>query len=212
MRKPSGPFAATLEAMMDPEPLPAGLGQPGNPAECGTAGNFDERFERVGSALYAWARLRIRPRLRPFMDVEDLLQEVWVRGSRSFASFDAAKGSFHAWLFGIARNTLLEGMRGSARARRMDSTLGDGTRIFQPVERAASVTSVSRRMARNEAMERLLARVQSLPPVERHLFLWCGLEERTCAEAATRLGVSESMATKRWRRLRTRLKKELGDS
>lgn len=173
--------------------------------------SFPAEFERVAPALYTWARLRIRPQLRAHLDADDLLQEVWARAYARLDHYDPAQGKLRAWLFGIARNALLESLRRLALAPRRESSTSGTTHGFRLDQRAESVTSITKRLARDEAIERLLARVEALPTDERRLFVWCGLEERTCAEAATRLGVSEEAATKRWQRLRARLKGELGE-
>ena len=41
---------------------------------------------------------------------------------------------------------------------------------------------------------------------ERNLVLYCGLEGYSCAQAAARLGISPEAATKRWQKLRERMR------
>jgi len=68
------------------------------------------------------------------------------------------------------------------------------------------VTSISARLARDEALNAFLDRARSLDPVDRELLVRCGLEGTDCTVAATRLGISSEAATKRWQRLRAELR------
>lgn len=78
----------------------------------------------------------------------------------------------------------------------------EGSRVGSMPELADSVTSISLRFAREDAVQRFLAYVGELEDEERMLVLYCGLEEYTCAAPASRLGISPDAATKRWQALR----------
>jgi len=69
-----------------------------------------------------------------------------------------------------------------------------------------SVTSISSRLGRDEAVQRFLAYVEELDPEERRLLLYCGLEGYSSREAAERLGILPDTALKRWQSLRARLR------
>jgi RNA polymerase sigma-70 factor (ECF subfamily) len=66
---------------------------------------------------------RYRERVRAFLasrlwdarNLEDATQEVLFRALRALGSFDAASGSFGPWLFGIARNHVVDHARGADR-------------------------------------------------------------------------------------------------
>src|SRR5690242_3121658 len=78
----------------------------------GTRGaEFERAFAEAAPALYAWAELRIRPSMRARLDPQDLVQEVWLRGARSHARFDASASSFRAWIFKIGKHVMLEAVR-----------------------------------------------------------------------------------------------------
>jgi DNA-directed RNA polymerase specialized sigma24 family protein len=69
-----------------------------------------------------------------------------------------------------------------------------------------SVTSFTQRLARDDAVRAFLRAAQALEETDRMLLVHCGLEDETAAEAATKLGLAEEAARKRWQRLRARLR------
>lgn len=164
---------------------------------------FARQFEVVGPVLLAWARLRVRPELRVQLDPEDLLQEVGCRAFANVRAFDARRGSFRQWLFGIANRVLLEAMRELGRQPR-SLEIGPERTGFSDV--AAVITSITRKVARDELVGRFLLQVDGLEAGDRELLLHHGLEELTHAQVATLLGIGEDAVRKRWQRLRDRLR------
>ena len=174
-------------------------------AQDGDAANFARLYEHIAPAIFTWASLRLRPDQRGVLEPSDLVQEVWLRAWRKIDTFDTQKTRFRYWVFRIAKNVLLEASR---QARRPDNrarrATSDGTDPLAAI--ADSITGVSRRVARDENLERFRAAVLDLPPEERKLVLHCGLEGLPLREAGQRLGISEEAAGKRWQRLRERLR------
>jgi RNA polymerase sigma-70 factor (ECF subfamily) len=166
----------------------------------GDSSRFEALYERVAPALYGWAALRIRPELHARLDPEEVAQETWFRALRSFDDFSPERATFRAWLFGIAKNVLLE----SLRELRASEAAGAGTTTRALVLEAQSdpVTSITRRVARADALRAFLERVRALGEDEQTLTILCGLEGQSCEEAAARLGITSQAAVKRWQRLR----------
>jgi len=138
---------------------------------------------------------------------DDVLQELWLRGSRDFERFDPQRGSFRTWIFQVAKHTLLDALRERASMERPWSeragvTTGAGPRLEAVPE---AVTTFTRRLARDEALEKLLDELAALESDERELVVICGLEGRATTEAARLLGISMEAARKQWQRLRERL-------
>ena len=67
-------------------------------------------------------------------------------------------------------------------------------------------TSIRSRMARDESVSKLVEHVASIDEVDRKVLIHCGLEDMPCALAAVRLGMGVEAVTKRWQRLRARLR------
>jgi RNA polymerase sigma factor (sigma-70 family) len=167
---------------------------------------FEVLYADVAPALYAWAELRIRPSLRAQLEPQDLVQEIWLRGRRSFGSFDARGVGFRPWAFRIGKNILMEALRAS-RSDASPQVGGSPTKSVLALDRIPeSVTSFTQRLAREDSMRAFLAEAQALDESDRMLLVHCGLEAESCAEAAVKLGLSEDAAIKRWQRLKARLR------
>ena len=167
---------------------------------------FEDLFEEVAPALYAWAELRIRPALRARLDPQDLVQEVWLRGQDRFRHFDERGIAFRAWIFRIGKNVLLEALRAARTAALVSGPGSTGSGSFGLDRIPQSVTSFTQRLAREDSVRAFLAHAESLHETDRMLLIHCGLEGEACAEAALKLGLTEDAAIKRWQRLRAKLR------
>ncbi len=161
--------------------------------------DFCECYAPVAGALAAWARLRVLGGLRRRIDPEDIVQETVVRAYDRFATFDPAKGAFRAWLFGIANNVMREIL--VQRASRPTESRRERTTSTVFDQLPDDATSISRRAARSEAVEKLVARLQQLDESEQRLFIFRALEGMRLDDIAAHLGVSGAALEKRWQRL-----------
>jgi len=196
--------------MSDGEEEPAGGGKTrdlARAAQRGEEGRFAELYERIAPAVHAWASLRIRPEMRGQVDPEDVVAEVWCRAWKAFARFDAEHASFRAWVFQIAKNVMLEAFRKAQRAGSAAGRAGPSTRAFQLQNAPDTATEVSRRMARDEGLQVLLAWAKGLEEEEQKLFLHCGLEGMGYAEVAERMQLQYDTVAKRWQKLRERVER-----
>lgn len=169
---------------------------------------FEKSYAEVAPALYAWAELRIRPSLRARLEPQDLLQEVWLRGKRSYARFDPGSGSFRAWAFRIGKNVLMEAIRAVRQEALTTPGLSPTNRMLALEGVPQNVTSFTQRLANEESIREFLRHAEGLDEPDRMLLIHCGLEDETCAEAAPKLGLSEDAAIKRWQRLKARLREK----
>ncbi|MEO6593589.1 MAG: RNA polymerase sigma factor [Planctomycetota bacterium] len=163
-------------------------------------------YPPLAPALHAWACLRLQPDERPRLLPEDLTQEVWLRAFQIFDTFDPSVTSFRAWLFSVAKNVLLEARRRSRRAGAEHAAHGSSTRLASLDQVPLEVTSVTRRVAKDDELRRFVEKLGELDDIERQTVLHCGLEELSLEQAAARLGESYAATAKRWRRLRDRLR------
>jgi RNA polymerase sigma-70 factor (ECF subfamily) len=167
---------------------------------------FARLYTAVAPALHAWACVRLAGSDRARVAPEDLTQEVWLRALQVFARFDADRSSFRAWLFTVAKHVLLEVRRRLREQRPERAAFGCTSRIVAIEQVPESVTSVSRRLARCEDLQRFVDRLQQLEPIEQQTVLHCGLEGMPQAVAAVRLGELPATTAKRWQRLRERIR------
>jgi RNA polymerase sigma factor (sigma-70 family) len=163
-------------------------------------------YPPLAPALHAWACLRLRPEDRPHLPPEDLTQEVWLRAFQVFHTFNSSRTSFRAWLFAVAKNVLLEVRRRARRSQAEQAAHGSSSRLSALEQVPLEVTSVTRRVAKDEDLQRFVARLRELDETERQTVLHCGLEALSLKEAATRLGESYDATAKRWQRLRDRMR------
>ncbi len=197
-----------MSAPVDPSDDPSSQGETQRLARAyrdGGSPRFDELYARIAPALFTWAKLRVRPAMRGFVDPEDVVQEVWCRACKGFAAFDADSASFRPWIFRIAKNVLLEAFRKHQSLASMPGGAGASTRLFQLQNLPDSATNISHRLARDEGIRQLLAWVESLDEDEQKLFVHCGLEGLSYAEVSERLQVERDTIAKRWQKLRDRI-------
>jgi len=166
---------------------------------------FAREFEAASPALLAWARLRVRPELRAMLDPEDLIQEVGCRAFASLPTYDRARASFRQWLFGFANHVLLEALRELGRQPKRLDPGPDRTGLSDAV---AVITTITRKVAKNEIVQLFLARIDDLESTDRELLLHHGLEELPHAQVAVLLGAGEDAVRKRWQRLVERLRQD----
>ena len=163
-----------------------------------------DAFVHLLPGLYAWARLRTPASVRQRLEPEDLAHDVWVRVTQRYEQFDPQRGSFRAFVFGVAKMVLHELTRRQLRYER-EGASGGTSRMQSLARKSATITSVTQRVARSEEIQNFLTRVQELEDDDRMLVVHCGLEEMSLREAATRLAISYESAAKRWQRLRARM-------
>lgn len=119
-------------------------------------------YRAYGRELYGFA---VR-RLGDPGAAEELVQDVFVRAWRHAGDYEAARGSVRTWLYGIARNAIVDAER--RRGRRPALGAGDGGDApsgDEPVERALLGWQVQHAFSRLTPEHReviLLAHVQGL--------------------------------------------------
>ncbi len=172
-------------------------------ARDGNVADLERLYERSLPALCVWIRARVTHGLRMQIDVEDLLQEVWLRALAGFARFDPERSSFRTWLIGIAKNVLLESLREASTSRGRLAATGQSSILDRVPD---SVTTLTRAVTRNDDVQHMHAFIAQLDEDERALLLGHGIEGLTLSEIGLRLDVSAETAGKRWQRLVARLR------
>jgi RNA polymerase sigma-70 factor (ECF subfamily) len=167
--------------------------------------DFQRRYEELAPALHAWAELRIRPQMRALVEPGDVVQEVWCRAWRERAQVAALDPAFRGWLFRIAKNVLLEAFRRARAPAFRAGSAGTTTRVLALEGVPDSITAVSRRLARDEGLAKLVEWLRGLEEDERLLVAHVGLEGLSFAEVGERVGLSRDAVARRWQRLRARM-------
>ena len=76
---------------------------------------LDELYARYATKLHAFCSYAMRAQSQE--DVEDLVQDIFMRVIRSAHTFDPRRASFRTWLFRIARNRCIDRIRRSAKIK-----------------------------------------------------------------------------------------------
>ena len=172
----------------------------------GDSNAFTALYSLLAPRLHVWARHKLTRHLRRECEPEDLMQETWRRAHLALSGYDSKLGRFESWFFGVAKNVLLDMLRRAGRAAAIQLNEGHTSRVQRLAEAEDPITSLTKCIARNDDHRKLAKLIGGLPPEEQELVVLCGLERATCVEAAARLGASAEAVTKRWQRLRERLR------
>lgn len=130
---------------------------------------------------------------------EDLTAQTFLKAFENVGGFDGAKGSFSAWLFRIARNTVIDHYR----TRKIDANIEDVWGLIDAKEDPERDFDVKRKLAEVEAYLSKLKREQREIIFMR---LWQGMSHKEIAEA---LGRSEASSKMFYSRAITTLRREM---
>jgi RNA polymerase sigma-70 factor, ECF subfamily len=157
------------------------------PARPDAASSFEALYRSCGADVYAYVASLLRDRAA----AEDVTALAFERALRKRRSFDRARGSERAWLFGIARNAALDELR---RRSRTAALVTD-----PPDEAIADDEDPDRRATVRAALATLDPRERELIALKFH----AGLSN---TEIAKVIGASESAAGTRLHRAVTKLR------
>jgi len=178
-------------------------------------------FSRHRDRLARGIRFRLDPRLQPRLDVEDVLQEVYLSSSHRIGSFPGdTEESFFVWLRILAGQTLIDLYRRHLGAQARDAgreVAGPGGRYFQATstsmaiqfQLAADRTSPSQAAIRAEMSRQLEGAIEGMDPIDREILALRHFEELTNGETAEVLGIQQKAASIRYVRALKRLKEIL---
>lgn len=137
---------------------------------------------------------------------EDVTQEVFLALIRDSRGYCAARGSFGAWLYGIARHVTLRAIhREKTLVASLDETEGEA----QVEKRRASGGDPHDEAVRRQRTERLWSAVLTLPIHYREVLVLCELHEMNYTDAAASLGCSIGTVRSRLHRARSMLAERL---
>jgi RNA polymerase sigma-70 factor (ECF subfamily) len=162
--------------------------------QAGDVAAGEELVERLSPGLLSYF---MRPQANPG-DVEDLVQECWLRIHRSRHTYRAADPLL-PWVFAIARHTMLDDRRRRSRRAAREVLLAE------PPERPSHATAAASRV---RDTERLL---EQLPPSQRDVLLLLNVTGMTMTEAARAMSSSVAATKQRAHRAYARLRAFLAE-
>jgi RNA polymerase sigma-70 factor (ECF subfamily) len=160
----------------------------------GQSEDFEILVRRHETRLFALAWRMLHNRA----DAEDAVQETFVKAYRSLKRF-RGEARFSTWLYRIALNHILNMLRKASRLRGADLDL-------ERMESPRRPTTASRE---KELQVAVASAVDELPPRQRAIFHMRYEEERSHAEIAEILGISEGASKASYHHAVTKLRKSL---
>ncbi len=160
-------------------------------AQRGDSDAFTALFERYRPRLAVLLHYRMGEALRGRVELDDLLQETFLRGFRDIECFTYTNpGSFFRWLAAIAGHVTADAARYEARDRRRGEHVRFRSESNPDGPDPVNTQTPSRIVARHERVERVLARLDALAPDYREVILLSKFEGLETNEIGERMGKS----------------------
>ena len=142
--------------------------------------NFNEVYDRYFNKVYNYVRYHVSVPA----EADDVAGKIFEAALHRFGTYDAARGPVQAWLFGIARNTVIDWAR--ARNRRNEVPLEDAG------ERAGAEPRAEAALERKEEAGMLLEAVAALDDRSRDIIALKFSSGMTNRDIALMTGLGES--------------------
>ena len=163
----------------------------------GDQGAFSLLFGKYRRRLAVLVHYKMSEQLRSRLEVDDILQEVFLAASQGLGRFNyQSPGSFMAWLSRIADHTIVDTARYESRQKRSTEEMLSFKSESNPNgAEPMDFMTPSRVLAQQESMQALLRKLDALSPEYREVILLAKFEGLTTLEISERLGKSrESVA------------------
>ena len=158
-------------------------------AKTGDEQALSRAFEKHRRRLAVLIHYKLNPNSRQFCDVDDLVQETQLRAFRDIGRFTyRTPGSFLRWLSAIADHVIVDRVRYENRERRAGEEVPFRSASNPAGPEPADSRTPSRLLAQQQAVERLMTRLDALPEDYRQALILAKIEGLTTAEVAERLG------------------------
>ena len=209
--EPESPDDDPMDRGPEPEPEPRAAPQPDPTqteawlelAKDGDGDAFNRLYGHLGQRVFNWLRMCVATLPDADTLAEDVAQEVWLTAWADIRKVHAAKHAFRPWLFRVARNRLLQALRCRGHRRVGEGGTANLVALGSVPENVISLVPTIARAAEARALSDYVA---TLSEVDRELVRRCGLEGQTAKVVAERIDSNEETVTKRWQRLRAKMK------
>jgi RNA polymerase sigma-70 factor, ECF subfamily len=157
----------------------------------GDSAAFTLLFEKYRRRLAVLIHYKIGPEKRHAIDVDEILQETFLAAVRQLDRFEyRSPGSLMSWLSRIADHVIVDHARYESRQKRHAEMLRFRSESNPDGPEPADSRTPSRMLAEKQAVEVLLAKLNSLPEDYRQVILLAKIEGLSTQEIAERMGRS----------------------
>jgi RNA polymerase sigma-70 factor (ECF subfamily) len=172
-------------------------------ARAGDEGAFLALYHRRQGGIYRFAL-----RMSGSESVaEDVTQDVFMTLVSGNGHYDSSRGSFSAYLYGVARNQVLRRFEKDRSHLPINDHFDGGD--AQTPEKLISLADPLLELTRQETIESVRQAVLALPPHYREVVVLCDLHEMSYAEVADALGCAVGTVRSRLHRARALLIEKL---
>ena len=187
-------------------------------ARAGELAALVELLDELGQEVRRRLAPKISPQWRVLLDEDDVMQTTYLEAVTRFDKFNQGSSrEFLAWLWRLAENNLIDGVRALEAAKRPDpskrvtgkSAEGDSMSSLVTVL-GVTFTTPSINVARSEAGDHLMMVVEQLPDVYRRVVKLYDLENKSIEEVAAEVGRSQGAVYMLRARAHEQLKELLG--
>jgi len=153
---------------------------------------FSLVFQKYQRRLAVLVYYKMSTELRGAMEVDDILQEVFLAAARDMKQFTyQSPGSLMGWLSRIADHVIVDAARYQNRGkRRAEEMLRFRSESNPTGPEPADSETPSRVFAREETMQILLRKLDALPAEYREMIVLAKFEGQTTKEISERVGKS----------------------
>jgi RNA polymerase sigma-70 factor (ECF subfamily) len=177
-------------------------------AKRGDQDAFSWLFHKHQSRLAVFIRYQMSEALRRRFEVDDVLQELFLRAFRDLPQFEyRGAGSFLRWLFLITRHTLQDLARHGDRQKRQGELEALRSSSSQYGMAPANSQTPSRILFQRERLAHLLKSLDMLTGSDREIILMAKVEGLTIGEISQQLGKGKSQVSLSLHRALQRLHK-----
>jgi RNA polymerase sigma-70 factor (ECF subfamily) len=188
-------------------------------AKAGDGAALGRLLERYRNYVGLLVRLQVGRRLKSKVDVEDLLQEIWLEIHRKIALFrGGSEREFLTWVRRLIGSILANQVRHYLGTKRRDLRLEraladdlDHSSLALNQSLVAAQSSPSQQAVRREQAVLLSDALQSLPDDYREVIILRQLEGLSFPDVARRMGRTEDSVKNVWLRALARLRRMLED-
>lgn len=145
-------------------------------AQAGDREAFGQLYDRTVTSVFRYLYYRIGHR----ESAEDLTSQTFMKALEKIVQYDAAKGSWHAWVLGIAHHVLID----SVRAKKVTTSL-------EAIGDVPAATNVEHDAELRLRLEKIMNALQQLPPPQPDILIMRLWQDLPFKEIATVLGLTE---------------------
>ena len=150
-------------------------------AKSGDRTAFDELVGKFRARLHETVQSWTRFRIRPLLDVQEVLQETFIRAFQSIGDFESTHDdAFFRWLCGIAKRALAQAAQDHRKVKEKQATTNFGGV-------ANGGPTQSQALRRNERFDRLEHSLEKLRPEHRQVLILSRIKGLTVKEIADQM-------------------------